>query len=63
MLRVINSNNPILDTRMYEVDYFDGLWSSLSAHVIAVNLITQNDVEGNKFEYGSRYCGELNYSR
>ena len=43
-------NNPILDTRMYEVDYFDGLWSSMSAHVISVNLITQNDDGGNKFE-------------
>jgi len=31
---------------MYEVDYFDGLSSSLSAHVIAVNLITQNNDEG-----------------
>ena len=43
-------NNPIRDTRMYQVDYFDGFRSSLSAYVIAVNLFTQNDDEGNKFE-------------
>ena len=42
-------NNPIRDTRMYQVDYFDGFRSSLSAYVIAVNLFTQNDDEGNKF--------------
>ena len=43
-------NNQIRDTRMYQVDYFDGFRSSLSAYVIVVNLFTQNDDEGNKFE-------------
>ena len=41
------SDNPILDTRLYEVEYVDGHKASLSANVIATNLFYQIDKEGN----------------
>ena len=34
----IVSDNPILDTRMYEVEYFDGYKSAMAANMIANNL-------------------------
>ena len=40
-------DNPLLDTRMYEVEYLDGEHASLSANHIAENLFTQVDDEGN----------------
>ena len=40
-------DNPILDTRMYEVKFMDGGKSSLSANYIAENLFTQIDDDGN----------------
>ena len=39
--------NPILDTRGYEVEFPDGHQVSLSANVIAENLFSQVDPEGN----------------
>ena len=42
------SDNPILDTRMYEVEYQDGHTAALAANVIAENLIAQVDSEGNR---------------
>ena len=41
------SDNPILDTRMYEVEYLDGEKYALSANVIAENMFAQIDEEGN----------------
>ena len=41
------NENPILDTRMYEVEYLDGERTSLAANNIAENLSTQVDDEGN----------------
>ena len=41
------SDNPILDTRLYEVEYVDGHKASLSANVIATNLFSQIDDDGN----------------
>ena len=40
-------DNPILDTRMYEVEFMDREKSSLSANYIAENLFAQIDDEGN----------------
>jgi len=37
------NNNPILDTRMYEVEYADDHKQALSANVIAENLFTSVD--------------------
>lgn len=43
------NDNPILDTRIYEVEYLDGRRASLSANAIAENLFAQVDEEGNRF--------------
>ena len=39
--------NPLLDTRMYEVEFTDGEKASLAANYIADNLFAQVDDEGN----------------
>jgi Reverse transcriptase (RNA-dependent DNA polymerase) len=41
-------DNPILDTRMYEVEFQDGYKTSLAANAIAENLFAQIDDEGNR---------------
>ncbi|KAI2498409.1 Reverse transcriptase (RNA-dependent DNA polymerase) [Fragilaria crotonensis] len=41
-------DNPILDTRMYEVEFQDGHRMSLAANAIAKNLFAQVDDEGNR---------------
>ena len=43
----IASDNPILDTRMYEVEYQDGHTAALAANLIAENHFCQVDEEGN----------------
>jgi hypothetical protein len=40
-------DNPIHDSRMYEVDYQDGHKSAMAANAIAQNLFAQVDAEGN----------------
>ena len=42
------NKNPILDSRMYEVEYQDGTKASLAANYIAENLFAQVDQEGNR---------------
>ena len=42
------NDNPILDTRLYEVEYLDGYKTSLTANTIAENLFSQVDEEGNR---------------
>ena len=42
------NSNPILDTRMYEVEYPDGYKASLAANAIAENMFAQVDDEGNR---------------
>lgn len=41
-------DNPILDTRLYEVEFQDGHKASMSANIIAENLFAQVDDEGNR---------------
>ena len=41
-------DNPLLDTRIYEVEYADGHKASLAANTIAINLFAQVDAEGNR---------------
>ena len=41
-------DNPILDTRMYEVEFQDGHKASMAANAIAENLFAQIDNEGNR---------------
>ena len=42
-------NNPILDTRQYEVEFPDGQVHEYTANVIAENMYSQCDVNGNQF--------------
>ena len=39
-------SNPLLDSRQYEVEYADGYSETLSANVIAENLLSQVDDDG-----------------
>ena len=57
MRRVVNSDgttvgrsndNPILDTREYQVEFGDGVVLEYAANVIAENLYSQIDTEGNR---------------
>jgi hypothetical protein len=41
-------DNPILDTRMYEVEFLDGHTEALSANDIAENMFAQVDEEGHR---------------
>ena len=45
----IASDNPILDTRMYKVEYADGHKAVMTANNIANNLFAQVDQDGNRF--------------
>ena len=42
----VANNNPILDTRQYEVEFLDGQVEILTANIIAENIIAQADNEG-----------------
>jgi hypothetical protein len=42
------NSNPILDTRMFDVEFEDGYTDSLAANLIAENLYAQVDSEGNR---------------
>ena len=44
------NDNPILDTRMYEVEYLDGHKVALSANVIAENMFAQVDELGRRHQ-------------
>lgn len=42
------SNNPIMDSRAYEVEFIDGHVETLTGNVIAENILSQVDEEGRK---------------
>ena len=42
------SNNPILDSGQYEIEYADGNTSVLTANIISENLMAQVDDHGNR---------------
>ena len=44
----VANDNPILDTRMCEVEYSDGYKTRLDANTIPNNLFAQVDAEGNR---------------
>jgi len=44
----IAHNNPILDTRMFKVEFDDGYVTAMAANAIAQNLYSQVDEEGNR---------------
>ena len=41
-------NNPLLDTREYEVEFIDGTTEVMSANIIAENLLSQVDQDGHR---------------
>lgn len=43
------NDNPILDTRVYDVEFPDGSTQSYAANVIAENILSQTDVEGRSY--------------
>ena len=45
----IAAYNPILDTRMYKVEYADGYKTAMTANAIASNLFSQVDQDGQRF--------------
>ena len=47
-LRGLANNNPILDTRTYEVEFPDGQVTEYAANVIAEDMWSQCDIEGNQ---------------
>ena len=48
LFRKANSN-PILDTRIYQVEFLDENMAEYSAYMIAENMFSQCDVSGNQF--------------
>jgi hypothetical protein len=46
--------NPILDTREYEVEFPDGATNTITANLIAENLYSQVDEEGNSYSIFSK---------
>ena len=44
----IANTNPLLDTRIYEVEYEDGHIAAMSANAIAENLLSQVDPDGHR---------------
>ena len=42
------NENPLLDSRVYEIEYVDGSLDNMSANIIAENLLSQVDEEGNR---------------
>ena len=46
-----SNDNPLLDSRIYEVEYNDGHKASLSANSIVQNMFAQVDDEGNRLYY------------
>ena len=42
------SNNPLLDSRQYKLEYLDGTTEVLTANIIAENLLAQVDDQGHR---------------
>ena len=42
------SNNPLLNSRQYEIEYLDGTTEVLTANIIAENLLAQVDYQGHR---------------
>ena len=43
------NSNPVLDTRIYQVEFLDGNMAEYSADMIAENMFSQCDASGNQF--------------
>jgi hypothetical protein len=53
----IGNSNPILDTRVYQVEYPDGAVSEYSANIIAENILSQVDSDGYNYCFLSEILG------
>ena len=42
------NTNPLLDTRAYEVDFYDGTIEVLTANIVSENLLGKIDEEGHR---------------
>jgi hypothetical protein len=42
-------NNPVMDTRLYEVEYSDGTLKEIQGNIIAQNMLSQVDSEGHNY--------------
>ena len=51
------NQNPILDTRVYQVEYPDGAVSEFSANIIAENILSQVDSDGFNYSFLSEILG------
>ena len=51
-----SNDNPLLDSRLYEVEYLDGKIDSLTANQISENLFSQVDPEGNRYVLFESIC-------
>ena len=59
-LRGLGNNNPILNTRTYEVEFPDGQVTEYAANVIAENMWSQCDIEGNQMLLNASHYGLQN---
>ena len=61
-ITIVEANdNPILDTRMYEVEYPDDHKASLYVTAIVENMIAQVDSEGNRHVLFEKIIEHRNY--
>ena len=44
----VPNNNPIMDTRQFEIEFNDGKVEILSANIIAENILSQVDEDSHK---------------
>lgn len=63
-LQGIRNDNPILDSRTYELEFADGSMAQYAANVVAENLYSQVDPEGRRFDVfqdivDHRFTGEI----
>ena len=59
LLNGILHENPLLDTRVYELEYADGHKASMENNAIAMNIFVKYDVESNNhslFEKNYYHC-------
>ena len=45
----MGNNDPVMDTRLYEVEYSDGTLKEIQGNIIAKNMLSQVDSEGHNY--------------
>ena len=54
------STNPLVDTKAYKIEFIDGTTETLTANIIAENLLAQFDEEGHRYNLLDKI---INYRR